>query len=356
MIDWVTMTIRCRHFEEINDGHFTKTKRSGDVEYNSITRLAVTGSHDSRVMIRSAPWAGENMLEISGNLVKFMQGHNLWGTNDLTNLVFEFMGWLAMHYGPESELSLVSPVDDDVAAWLSGDYTLSRVDITESYSVGSSTSDVLAWLRAAESSAHLPYRGKGQLTKGSTLYFGKHSRRWSLKLYSKGQEILDNASEQPALFALPHAKAWASNILRTEMTIRSLELKHRGINTGTSWLPVDGVPFDPMPLLLGALGGMTMTTARALPDDIFDSLFPAQRTAYLAWKAGADLRQTMSKSAFYRLRSILLSHDIDISVVPDADAPSNVIPLVRVLEAVPASVPDWAHGTPLYFEPRKLCA
>jgi len=33
---------------------------------------------------------------------------------------------------------------------------------------------------------------------------------------------------------------------------------------------------------------------------------------------------------------------------------SNVVPLFKVLEAVPVGVPDWAEGTPLYFEPRRI--
>ena len=37
------------------------------------------------------------------------------------------------------------------------------------------------------------------------------------------------------------------------------------------------------------------------------------------------------------------------NVTPDL---SNVIPLVRTLEAVPVSTPEWAIGTDLYFEPR----
>jgi len=33
---------------------------------------------------------------------------------------------------------------------------------------------------------------------------------------------------------------------------------------------------------------------------------------------------------------------------------TNVVPLIRVLEAVPVGVPEWAEGTSFYFEPRKL--
>ena len=42
---------------------------------------------------------------------------------------------------------------------------------------------------AAEMNATLSHRGRGQVTKGSTLYFGKSSRRSSVKFYAKGEEF-----------------------------------------------------------------------------------------------------------------------------------------------------------------------
>ena len=95
-----------------------------------------------------------------------------------------------------------------------------------------------------------------------------------------------------------------------------------------------------------------MTTTQTLPAEVMDSLTSGQRTAYLSWVAGADLREVLPVRSFYRLRAKLLPHGIDIATLQPKDAASNVVPLHRVLQAVPVSVPDWATGTPLYFEPR----
>jgi II/X family phage/plasmid replication protein len=129
-----------------------------------------------------------------------------------------------------------------------------------------------------------------------------------------------------------------------------MELKRLGLDGLHAWMAKDGVPFEPLELLRSHLGAMTMTTTRTLPDEVMQSLFPAQRTAYLAWVAGNDLRETMPARSFYRLRSKLLPHGIDIATLLPAEV-SNVVPLYRVLEAVPATIPDWAMGTPLYYEP-----
>jgi len=60
--------------------------------------------------------------------------------------------------------------------------------------------------------------------------------------------------------------------------------------------------------------------------------------AALAWLSGEDLRQSMSKSAFYRVTA-------DLAVVGiDARAPCNVATLpvrVRVVDLRPAEVPSW---------------
>lgn len=353
MIDWITAVVPCWHPDPIRDGCFMRVDASGNVEWSSDRRLSIRGSHDSTVTIRTATWmpmqdGGHTAVEISGNLAKFFQGHNLFGSDNLPGLVFDFMRWLAIeHHGT------VVPSAEDVHAWRSGAYSLHRVDVTDSFKLPT-RGDVLAWLRAAEQTAHLSHRGRGQLVKGSTLYFGKNSRRWSLKLYAKGQEIESNSGDQPALASLPQVRSWADNVLRAELVIRGMELKRHGLESGTAWLPLDGVPFDAVAMLRDKLGAMTMTTIRTLSDEVMDSLTGAQRSAYLAWVAGNDLRQVMSRPSFYRLRAKLLPHGVDIATLQLSEDRSNVVPLVRVLEAIPAGVPDWAHETALFYEPRRV--
>ena len=89
-----------------------------------------------------------------------------------------------------------------------------------------------------------------------------------------------------------------------------------------------------------------------------DDLPGRLQLAYDAWKAGRDLRATLSRPTFYRYRSELLKHGIDIAVKQERQGPdlSNVVPLRTVLHAYPIGVPDWAVGTPLYFEPRAKVA
>nr|WP_221444397.1 phage/plasmid replication protein, II/X family [Rhodanobacter sp. MP7CTX1] len=346
----MTFLAPCAHAHAIDGGQVLSLAPGGELQWMSRKRASVRGSFDTCLTIRTATHTPEPLthVEISGNPVKFFQGHNLWGSDDVHALVVHTLD----HLSGLGDLGLL-PTAEDRAAWLSGDVRLTRVDQTQSYHLGN-LSDVLAWLRAAEQTAHLSHRGRGQLVKGSTLYFGQHSRRWSLKLYAKGQEIRDKGHRQEMILDLPHALAWADRTLRAELVLRSMELRRLGLDMVTAWSQLDGVDSAVTARLLqDRLGAMTMNTVAHLSASVLDSLRPSLRMAYQSWEAGCDLRAIVSRPTFYRYRADLLPHGIDIAALNPKER-SNVVPLVRVLEAVPAPVPDWAHGTHLYWEPRRI--
>jgi II/X family phage/plasmid replication protein len=350
VIDWLTFLAPCHHAKAIDGGQVLCLSPEGELQWMTRKRAQVRGSFDDTITIRTATHTPDpcTHLEISGNPVKFFQGHNLWGSDDVHALMVHTM----QHFRTLPELEL-QPTPADLDAWKTGDVRLLRVDQTASYHLNN-RADVLSWLRAAEQSARLTHRGRGQLCEGTTLYFGKHSRRWSLKLYAKGEEIRAKGHQQHVILQLPHALAWADRTLRAELVLRSMELRRLELDTVSAWIPRDGVDSAGTErLLLDRLGAMTMNTVSNLPAATLDELKPAIRMAFQTWKSGTDLRAVLPRRTFYTYRAALLPHGIDIATVNPAEQ-SNVVPLVRVLEAMPAGIPDWAHGTPLYWEPRRV--
>ena len=180
MIDWVTMKVSCDHDGIISNGEVVSLSKDGDsIEWSLVKFLPVVGSHDATISIRSIT---QSTIEISGNPVKWLQGHNLFGTGDLKHLVWVFFNKLLEI--PELKLK---PTLEQLHAVKMGKLTVSRIDINETWFL-KDRNEVLAWLRAAGQKMRLKHRGAGQF-KGDTLYWGKGSRRWFLKCYSKGDEI-----------------------------------------------------------------------------------------------------------------------------------------------------------------------
>jgi II/X family phage/plasmid replication protein len=352
MNDWVTARVPCNHGDEIAGGAMVSYKDANNFDagcdWAFAKPLPVVGSHDANVRIKTSAFHGElglgRELRIDGNLVKFFQGHNLFGSPDIVGLVSAFME----HLCSLPQLGLC-PTDLQRQMWYNGSFELSRVDLTRMYQLNN-LSDVLSWLSTAEHTATMNHRGRGQLTKGSTLYFGKHSRRWSLKFYAKGQEVIAKGHElHDALPLRDRLLEYAQPALRSELTLRSMQLKAMELQLASNW-PRTGEGISQ--IFDGYLKGLNMSDVRTLPAEILSDLPSGCRLAYQSWLEGHDLKGMLARPTFYRYRSQLLPHGVDISTVNPREV-SNVVPLVRVLEATPMSVPDWAKGTELFYLPAR---
>ena len=62
------------------------------------------------------------------------------------------------------------------------------------------------------------------------------------------------------------------------------------------------------------------------------------------WRQGSNLKDLMTKNTFYRHRRKLLEQGIDITMPPNNfEKPNNVVPLMKIIEATPVSIPLWAY-------------
>jgi II/X family phage/plasmid replication protein len=346
MIDWITALVPFPHTVPINSGNVVSVSSTGELDWSVEKRLEVVGSYDSRIQIKSIHKDTLcSHLQIHGNPIKFLQGHNVWGTDDLHGLLTEILIRILSVLGFE-----VSPYFLARAAYNS---QLSRIDLTQMFDLGT-LDRVQAYIRAAGFNANLQYRGRGIFT-GDTLYFGKGSRRWALKMYAKGSELKAHRSrcvDSPTY--LDAVTTFANRALRVELVLRSLELADMGFVSVSSWQEqTSDLLYSGYLSKLQFSDNMTV----AFSDERIKNLPSRLKIAYQEWSEGYDLREIYKRPTFYRYRKELLEKlNIDIGirldVKPDLKSFDNVIPLRIVLEAKPMQVPDWAKGTPLYFEPR----
>lgn len=329
MIDWVTAILPCDHDpSKLISGMVMSFDALGNPEWVVNKQLTVEGSHSSKIQIKSHT---DSQIWISGNPAKFLQGHNIFGTDDLTHLMGRFFDALMKH----EELGL-TPTDVQYEAIQEGHYTLKRVDINQTWHL-KNREEVLSWIRSAGACARLKHRGSGQYS-GDTLYFGKQSRRWSVKCYSKGQEINAKNHKLPEKLQIPELLEWAEKSLRLELVIRSMQLKDMMLHIGSNWCA------DTAKVLLCSLvlDNLELSENMTLQNDVINSLPPKLRLVYDSWLLGRDLRATFPKNTYYRYRRQLLEYGIDIAIVQTGNR-SNVVPLVRYLEAQPAQIPHWAY-------------
>lgn len=341
-IDWITAKVPFFVSGKLNGGNIINTTPDGEIEYTIDKRLPVTGSYDSRLSVRTSDvlhgTEDTYLIEISGNPVKWFQGHNIFGSDDLPNLIYETVVKLS------KVLSLPQP-QQYLEAIKKGLFTLSRVDITAMYSLPT-RSDVYAWLNHAEKTCRT--RSGTALSKGTTVYMNKTSQRWSVVMYSKGQELEKHSL--PLELQGGSLEDYADNKLRVELRLRAKELSKIGLCTGSPWLAL-----DTWPLFKDYVGRIEMTEQSIRADKLFE-IPKFARMTYELWTRGADVRQFVSDRKYYKDRKVLLSFGIDISVPkPNSDPNINVVPLKKVLELQPAGIPEWAYGTELVFEPRRIC-
>lgn len=355
MIDWLTFVAPLAH-EAGEKGPFyagevmaTKpdpTHESGfALDWSIWKRKSFEGSYSSVIQIQSTiDEMGRPAIWVSGNPAKWFQGHNIFGSADLKGLVVEMLQRICSSVG-------LTPSPDDLALWEAGIIKLTRVDVTHSFDLGT-LARVRNALRSLDATANLKHRGRGHF-KGDSLTFGKGSRRWSLTLYSKGAEIEVKGHQMHALLQETSLPALAQGLLRAEVRMLSLQLVAEHLEYVAYWGDNAGSELHSR-----LLAGLQIAEASMLDAQVIDDLAPRLRGVYQLWRDGHDCRGIYPKNTFYRYRRELLAVGVDIAVKQDRTGPdmTNVVPLRTVLHAYPIGVPEWAMGTPLYFEPRAKVA
>ena len=349
MIDWVDFVAPLAHEMGTSSpfyaGEVMATNAAGELDWGIFKRMALEGSHSAKIQIRSAAMDdGRQAVRVSGNLVKWFQGHNIFGSDDLHGLVLEMLHRVCKMAGHVTS-------SRDVNAWQQGVYKLVRVDVTQSFDLGN-LSRVRNALRSMDATANLKHRGRGHFA-GDSITFGKGSRRWSLTLYAKGAEIEVKGHKLPLDLQATQLPALANGLLRVEVRLLALELVKESLQYGFTWGENTASELHSR-----FLAGLEIAETTMLESKVIEGLQGRQQLSYQAWKDGHDLRAMLPRNTFYRYRAELLKHGIDIAVKQVRVGPdfSNVVPIRTVLHAYPVSVPDWAVGTPLYFEPRAQVA
>jgi len=301
MIDWFTGIVGYSG-ELLKLNKVCELTPVGEILWTSERKLQVRGSYDASVqlgrsvatdemIIASRKYDLECMpvcLVLSGNPSKFLQGHNVFGppVASLAPVV------QAVIRGLPGE---IRPGDADSELWPA--LHRSRVDITTSVDLKSHNL-VHEWLRTAGSSSRS--RHGRALISGDTVYWGKSSRRWTMKAYCKFCELREHGPGDLALRNM--LMEYCQGQLRIELTLRGPELKKRGtLDESLIWEFFKRIGVSVMKT---SLSGSQIKTE--LPMIV---QFTLSR-----WMGGEDVRHSLPKSTFFRHRRRILDElGLDIS-------------------------------------------
>ena len=353
MIDWLTISVPFEH-PFIAGGSVLSVNQSGEVEWEIPKKVSARGSYETEIKVKSSGavagrsgYASE--LHIDGNLVKYLQGHNIWGTDCVCSLVARAFRELCI------ELSIPFTIFD-LYRISRGCFSIGRVDINYMFQINrpdgsvAGAADVDAFLDAAGQCGGTKYR-KAFPDKGS-VYFNKGSRRWSAVWYNKQKEVAKRLRQQarkrvkdkdvnrPSTRAKDLSKEQiaalidsCAGLVRCEFKLQSLELRDHDITTGS-----DLAEYGVFNLYRAMMERIKMNGNVRLTHTQTAELPARLRGTYELWKSGISVRDVVSPATFYRHKKDLLAYGINIDE-EQREPTNNVIPLVRFLEARPVSVP-----------------
>ncbi|MNS40141.1 Phage replication protein CRI [compost metagenome] len=344
MIDWLEVEVCLKH-EPLGED-FYKKFIDGEFEREIRTKQIVFGSFSSTTYVKSlgVENGNANKLKIWCSPAKHQQGHNVWGSNEVQPvarcLIFDVLERLGL-----------TPSPDEIEKINKGKYKINKIHITESYRLGSQQ-EVLDFVYALTNCAKSNHKMDAKWSD-QTVQFGHLSRRWTLKVYAKGVEL----KAHPLPSSIPHRQQieeFASNLLRIELEMESMELSDLGLRDGYKWDAgkAQAVYFD-------KLKAVDVPINIPLKDEQVKALPVYLRGTYLAWEQGHDLRRDWfpNRTTFKNHRDKILSltdQRVDIGVPVRNHERSTMVPMWRSLIPEPVKVPAWALLHPkLYFDPHK---
>lgn len=331
MIDWLKFRVPLLHEPLASSGCIVSFDNDGEVEWTKGKRNSLTGSYDDTINISSTgPLNSDGYcteLEIDGNVTKFLQGHNVWGSSDHIGLALALITWL-LNDDPLKTVKIPSyDILLDPNQWI-----VNRIDITSYADVGS-RNNVRTTLDTIALTGHTKYQ-RANNTKG-TVYFNKNSRRWGFKFYDKFKEV-SSTSKARRINADAKTQEFLKNtvnsMIRCELVLRQNEMRDRDIKTLSDLKPLD--------LFIEYLNRLKFEANNKMTSKNVENLPKKLKLTYLAWSQGHDIRTLVSDATFYRHKSDLAKLGIDLDQPPrPVDSPSNVVSFSRYIECMPITMP-----------------
>lgn len=309
MIDWLTIVVPFRH-RRLAGGNLVKFTNDGEIEWEAPARFKHEGSFSTSVTLRSQGSCPSDRyyaeyLYVDGNLTKFLQGHNVTGSDNVALIVSEALCLLFRDLGLPFSVF-------DLYRFSRGDFQVKRIDIIYSLKVGSSSLDADTFLDALGNTGATKYR-KAYPDRG-TVYFNKGSTRWSCACYNKSKEL--KKRKPPKLSDDLYLKTWllarsgnrrvklwtnddwlqlqtlVDGCVRIEFRLLSLQLSDLNLIDGSAWCDSFGVAaVQTYDVWVSMMKRIQINGNVRIKGDQLDELPANVRGTYELWRSGVAVRE-----------------------------------------------------------------
>ena len=331
-VDWVSGSIAAPVplWDELATGAIIQLEPGGVLRKRWAARMVAEHFHESEEGSWSRKFtvrcANPGLLAISGNPVKLLQGHNLWGSCDAVGLFLEAGLFVREHVG-------LFPGPETWGANHVWGPKFTRLDLTRSYRFPS-RAIAQAWIRDVAGAARSRH-GAAKLYGDGTAVWGEGSRRWMFKVYDKQGEMLALKKRAHFVTGLETRDLldWAAGVVRFELQLRTMELEENAVDVAKLRGP--DASAAALRIWKRYYDRITFNENAAMTNpDLLEATLPAHLSLKLsAWRGGADLRDKMSKASFYRVRRDLLAAvGVDVASPPPKREASPVSRVPVVLD------------------------
>lgn len=317
MTDLLDLQIKIKHHpfgnirvKEFEDGSATNASR-----FSKTVRFNPGGSP---VYVTSL--GNGNVMSIRCSPLKTLQGHNVFGSNDVIAIASEIICATLNQLG-------VSYSKDQAESWASGDFEIKAIDLTHRFCLpdGLTSFDVCQHLLRTSPVKLLKPQW---LDQGTGIRLSTENSGSTWLLYDKEQELRDkrkNAfSNLKAVVGSDAKVVWrelqkiAGSTVRAELKLKRDYLNRHGLSKGRVWTAKSA-----RSLYFSELGGLPSDVPISL-ERAFELLKSRSlKFTLLLWSTGSDLRKEFPSSTLrHHRQEIMRQTGIDIGA--DIPTPSTV--------------------------------
>ncbi|WP_256728616.1 phage/plasmid replication protein, II/X family [Burkholderia pseudomallei] len=285
-------------------------------------------------------------ISIMCNPLKVLQGHNVFGTNNLRVLAPAIIARVLDHLN-------VAYTDDDVAAWVAGEFDVRAVDITRRYRLPENVTVFDVRRHVIRNMAIEPYR-PAALHQGVGVRFNAASSYGAWLIYDKHKEMEDKRTHAYPVLAAVHGDqaddVWnlltvtAKSSARVELKLEKEYLKQHGLDRGSAW--ATGTANEVYDRELAALRLERHKPMSVLRSSIASVNNPTHRRTLELWSTGRDLTALFSRASLAMHRKAIIDAcGIDIERDMPAVEPLPISQLLGVSNRL-NGVPRWVDRYP----------